>query len=107
MGKEQDLLQAVKSADLHTTHKLLSKLKSNRNSKYTPTSTGGSAPSASAPSKASLLVGGATSAGFTAELGEAPTVTCGGSNEPHGSGAQRPRTRRRSRGRLRAFAPPI
>lgn len=101
MGKEQDLLQAVKSADLHTTHKLLSKLKSNRNSKYTPTSTGGSAPSASAPSKASLLEGGATSAG------EAPTVTCGGSSEPHGSGAQRRRTRPRSRGRFRAFAPPI
>lgn len=36
MGKEQDLLQAVKSADLQTTHKLLSKLRSNRNSKYTP-----------------------------------------------------------------------
>lgn len=37
MGKEQELLQAVKSADLQTTHKLLSKLRSNRNSKYTPT----------------------------------------------------------------------
>lgn len=32
MGKEQDLLQAVKSADLQTAHKLLSKLKTNRNS---------------------------------------------------------------------------
>lgn len=37
MGKEQELLQAVKSADLQTTHKLLSKLRTNRNSKYTPT----------------------------------------------------------------------
>lgn len=37
MGKEQDLLQAVKSADLQTTHKLLSKLKTNRNSEYLPT----------------------------------------------------------------------
>lgn len=37
MGKEQDLLQAVKSADLQTTHKLLSKLKTNRSSEYTPT----------------------------------------------------------------------
>eukprot|EP00064_Thunnus_orientalis_P021963 superscaffoldBa00007003_g22135 len=31
MGKEQDLLQAVKSGDLLSTQKLLSKLKSNRN----------------------------------------------------------------------------
>ncbi|XP_062294107.1 caskin-2-like isoform X3 [Scomber scombrus] len=31
MGKEQDLLQAVKSGDLMSTQKLLSKLKSNRN----------------------------------------------------------------------------
>ncbi|XP_034448582.1 caskin-2-like isoform X3 [Hippoglossus hippoglossus] len=31
MGKEQDLLQAVKSGDLTSTQKLLSKLKSNRN----------------------------------------------------------------------------
>ena len=35
MGKEQDLLQAVKSGDLLSTQKLLSKLKTNRNSKYT------------------------------------------------------------------------
>lgn len=42
MGKEQDLLQAVKSADLQTTHKLLSRLKTNRTSKYRPA---GSAPS--------------------------------------------------------------
>uniref|UniRef100_A0A3B4G1V1 Caskin-2-like n=1 Tax=Pundamilia nyererei TaxID=303518 RepID=A0A3B4G1V1_9CICH len=34
MGKEQDLLQAVKSGDLLSTQKLLSKLKTNRNSKY-------------------------------------------------------------------------
>lgn len=33
MGKEQDLLQAVKSGDLLSTQKLLSKLKTNRNSK--------------------------------------------------------------------------
>ncbi|GLD68352.1 caskin-2-like protein [Lates japonicus] len=31
MGKEQDLLQAVKSGDLLSTQKLLSKLKTNRN----------------------------------------------------------------------------
>lgn len=37
MGKEQDLLQAVKSADLQTAHKLLSKLRTNRTSKYLPT----------------------------------------------------------------------
>ncbi|TWW70506.1 hypothetical protein D4764_18G0013120 [Takifugu flavidus] len=37
MGKEQDLLQAVKSADLQTAHKLLAKLKTNRNSEYLPT----------------------------------------------------------------------
>lgn len=36
MGKEQELLQAVKSADLQTTHKLLSKLKTSRSSKYPP-----------------------------------------------------------------------
>ena len=35
MGKEQDLLQAVKSGDLLSTQKLLSKLKTNRNSEYT------------------------------------------------------------------------
>lgn len=33
MGKEQDLLQAVKSGDLLSTQKLLSKLRTNRNSK--------------------------------------------------------------------------
>lgn len=33
MGKEQDLLQAVKSGDLLSTQKLLSKLKMGRNSK--------------------------------------------------------------------------
>lgn len=35
MGKEQELLQAVKSGDLPSTQKLLSKLKTNRNSKFT------------------------------------------------------------------------
>lgn len=32
MGKEQELLQAVKSGDLLSTQKLLSKLRSSRNS---------------------------------------------------------------------------
>lgn len=32
MGKEQDLLQAVKSGDLPSTQKLLAKLKASRNS---------------------------------------------------------------------------
>lgn len=36
MGKEQDLLQAVKNGDLMSTQKLLSKLKNNRNSEYSP-----------------------------------------------------------------------
>uniref|UniRef100_A0A672F3B3 Caskin-2 n=1 Tax=Salarias fasciatus TaxID=181472 RepID=A0A672F3B3_SALFA len=34
MGKEQELLQAVKSGDLPSTQKLLSKLKTNRNSEF-------------------------------------------------------------------------
>lgn len=33
MGKEQELLQAVKTGDLMSTQKLLSKLKTSRNSK--------------------------------------------------------------------------
>lgn len=40
MGKEQDLLQAVKSGDLLSTQKLLSKLRNNRNSKYLPICSG-------------------------------------------------------------------
>jgi len=35
MGKEQDLLQAVKTGDLQSAQKLLSKLKANRTSEYT------------------------------------------------------------------------
>lgn len=35
MGKEQELLQAVKSGDLLSTQKLLSKVKTNRNSEFT------------------------------------------------------------------------
>lgn len=34
MGKEQDLLVAVKSGDLLLTHKLLSKIKCNKTSEY-------------------------------------------------------------------------
>lgn len=34
MGKEQDLLVAVKSGDLLLAHKLLSKVKCNKTSKY-------------------------------------------------------------------------
>lgn len=34
MGKEQELLQAVKNGDLVSTQKLLSKLKSSRNSEF-------------------------------------------------------------------------
>lgn len=122
MGKEQDLLQAVKSADLQTTLKLLSKLKTTRNSKYTPTQHWRLRPLASRPGvgfrgrsppphsiasrtikaalrRTSFLVGGATSAGSSFELGEVPAVTCGGSNEPQGPGApgfraERPRTLR-------------
>lgn len=33
MGKEQDLLLAVKTGDLLAAHKLLAKIKANRNSK--------------------------------------------------------------------------
>lgn len=36
MGKEQELLQAVKSADLQATSRLLSRLRSGRSSKSTP-----------------------------------------------------------------------
>ena len=37
MGKEQDLLVAVKSGDLLLAHKLLSKVKCNKTSKYVAT----------------------------------------------------------------------
>lgn len=34
MGKEQDLLLAVKNGDLPLAHKLLAKIKTNRNSEF-------------------------------------------------------------------------
>lgn len=34
MGKEQELLQAIKNGDLPSTQKLLARVKGNRNSKY-------------------------------------------------------------------------
>lgn len=102
MGKEQDLLQAVKSADLQTTHKLLSKLKTNRSSEYTPTHwrlrpsphrspcicpiSIVSRKIKAALRKTSFLVGGATPAErFPVDLGGVPTETCWGSAEPQGS----------------------
>lgn len=91
MGKEQDLLQAVKSADVQTTHKLLSKLKTNRSSKYTPTHwrlrpRTSSVPIAFLP-LASLADheendGGWSNNCFTIEVGGVPTETCGGSSGP-------------------------
>lgn len=53
MGKEQELLQAVKSADLQTTTKLLSKLRTSRSSEYTPTRR--LRPSPSAPTSGSRI----------------------------------------------------